>query len=53
MDVQNISGTDMVSSRIFPNAEISNENLKPKEEPEKEEARIPEENKGKRIDTYA
>ena len=53
MEVQNISGSDMISNRISAGTEISNENLKPAEEPVKERTRIPEENKGKQIDTYA
>jgi len=53
MDVQNISGNDIVSNRISTSTGISNENLKTREEPVKDEIRIPEENKGKRIDIYA
>ncbi len=53
MEVQNISGADMVSNRISVRTEISNENLKPAEEPVREQVRAPEENKGKLVDTYA
>ncbi len=53
MDVQNISGTDIVSNKISANTEISNENLKTREEPSPEEGKVVEENKGNNIDTYA
>ena len=53
MDVQNISGTDIISNKISVNTEISNENVKTDEEPVNEESKSVEENKGNSIDTYA
>ncbi len=53
MDVQNISGTDIVSNKLSVNTEISNESSEVDEEPRSEENNNPEPNKGANIDTYA
>ena len=52
MDVQNISGTDIVSNKISANTDISNENLR-EEERVPEESRVVEEEKGQNFDAYA
>lgn len=53
MDVQNITGTDIVSNEISASTRISNENLKTEEDPPVEQTRSVDENKGKQVDTYA
>ncbi len=56
MDVQNISGSDIVSNKLSVNTDISNESQKPEEEaqaPQNPNNNNVEKNKGAHIDTFA
>lgn len=53
MDVQNISGTDIITSELSENTRISNETTNTENTTGTETEKIPEENKGNNIDTTA
>ncbi len=53
MEIQNISGTDLISSGFSVNTSISSENVKPEKEPENENRTNKDETKGTHVDTWA
>ncbi len=53
MEVQNISGSDIVTGKLSVNSNISAENSKPEKQPESINWKNPEESKGSFIDTKA
>lgn len=53
MEIQNISGADIITQRLSVNSSISNENVRPESNTESENNIKPEEQKGKLIDIRA
>ena len=53
MEIQNISGADIISQKLSVNTEISNENIRSENQVESENQINPEEGKGTLIDITA
>ena len=53
MEIQNISGTDLISSGLSINSQVSNENVKTEGNEINQDINNPEEKKGTIIDTKA
>lgn len=53
MNIQNISGPDIIPAGISVNSEVSSRNVQQEENTRKGGSERQEENKGRTIDTYA